>query len=40
MAFTITDKQTMANIMQDANTCLEMIRHGVNRETNINYIER
>ena len=40
MVFTITDKQTMANIMQDANTCLEMIRHGVNRETNINYIER
>ena len=40
LTFTITDKQKMANIMQDENTRLEMIRHGVKPETNNNYIER
>ena len=40
LTFTITDEQKMANIMQDENTRLEMIRHGVKPETNNNYIER
>ena len=40
LTFTITDEQKMANIMQDENTRLEMIRHGVKLETNNSYIER
>ena len=40
LTFTITDEQKMANIMQDENTRLEMIRHGVKPETINNYIER
>ena len=40
LTFTITDEQKMANIMQDENTRLEMIRHGVKPETNNSYIER
>lgn len=40
LAFTSTDEQKMANIMQDENTRLEMIRHGVKPETINNYIER
>ena len=40
LTFTITDEQKMANIMQDENTRLEMIRHGVKPETINNYIEK
>jgi hypothetical protein len=40
LTFTITDEQKMTDIMQDENTRLEMIRHGVKPETNNTYIER
>ncbi len=40
LTFTITDEQKMMDIMQDENTRLEMIRHGVKPETNNTYIER
>ena len=40
LTFTITDEQKMANIMQDENTRLELIRNGIKSETNNNYIER
>ena len=40
LTFTTTVKQKMANIMQDENTRLEMIRHGVKPATNNNYFER
>ena len=40
LTFTITDEQKMTNVMQDENTRLEMIRHGVKPETNNTFIER
>ncbi len=40
LTFTITDEQKMTDVMQDENTRLEMIRHGVKPETNNTYIER
>ena len=40
LTFTITDEKKMTDIMQDENTRLEMIRHGVKPETNNTYIER
>ena len=40
LTFTITNEQKMTDIMQDENTRLEMIRHGVKPETNNTYIER
>ena len=38
-ATTTTDKQKMGNIMQDENTHLKIVRHGLKPETNNNYIE-
>jgi len=40
LTFTITDEQKMTDVMQDENTRLEMIRHGVKPETNNTFIER
>ena len=40
LTFTITDEQKMIDVMQDENTRLEVIRHGVKPETNNTYIER
>ena len=40
LTLTITDEKRMNEIMQDDNTRLEMIRHGVKPETNKTYIEK